>query len=79
MNREQFIDVYADHVIQTNNDKRELNAFVNAQVELANNFYKRLVLKPGGKERLREITGASKRFTKQFYAAARKDSKQKHI
>lgn len=65
--RIQFIHTYADHVKKSNNNKKELNAFINAQVHMANAFYARLIHSKNGKEKFRKITGATHKFTESFY------------
>lgn len=68
MNQERlaFIQAWAKE-IKTNPDwKRQHTAFINAQVNRANAFYKRLVRTPNGVEKLVNATHCSKSFAKKF-------------
>jgi hypothetical protein len=53
---EEFLVKWANFVKTHPNEwKREHTQFINAQIEMANAFYERLVKTPGGKEKIIEL------------------------
>lgn len=63
--RQQFIDEWAKKIKEGYPWRKEHNEFINAQVNQANDFYRRF-LKEKGRERFKKITGASDVFIEEF-------------
>lgn len=53
--RADQIDRWADYILTHPDWKKHHTAFINAQFDMAQKFWKRMLKLPGGKEKLREI------------------------
>lgn len=65
--RLEFIDKWAERVKTTNDWRKHHTAFLNAQYQKSDSFYKKIILMPNGKEKFKRITGASESFTEKFF------------
>ena len=63
--RSAFIDAWAEKIKSGEDWRREHDAFINAQVHMANEFYKRF-FKEKGVVRFKKLTGCSDAFLKEY-------------
>lgn len=66
--RQKFIEAYAEKIKYDPHWRKQHNAFIDAQIKRANEFYKKLVLSENGKEKLKKVTHASDAFIEEFYS-----------
>ena len=68
--REKYVVLIAEEIRERNFDeklRKEHNEFINSQLELSENFYRRLVKKKNGVEKVMKATGLDENQVKRIF------------
>ena len=68
--REKYVVLIAEEIRERNFDeklRKEHNDFINSQLELSENFYRRLVKKKNGVEKVMKATGLDENQVKRIF------------
>ena len=68
--REKYVVLIAEEIRRRNFDeklRKEHNEFINSQLELSENFYRRLVKEKNGVQKVMRATGLDEKQTKRIF------------